>query len=172
MTDLNLSQIKTKLSGERTRLNELIATLSRAELLEPHESGWAIKDLLAHLAVAENLNVKFARAMVVIDNPAQLKIMRGDFPDYPHEKFTLDEFNAYMTEKLRAHELEFVLAELARVRGETLAWLDTLGEEQLERRGLHAVWGEQSVRGMLRIVALHDKMHRDDVAKRKIPREV
>ena len=171
MAELNLAQIKTKLESERTRLNELVATLSRAELLEPHESGWAIKDLLAHLAVAENLNMKFARAMVDLDNPAQLKIFRGDFPDYPHEEFTLDGFNAYMTEKLRAHELEFVLSELARVRGETLGWLATLREEQLDRRGTHAVWGEQSVRGMFRIIALHDRIHRDDIARRKIPRE-
>ena len=171
MADLNISQIKAKLESERARLKETIASFTRDELLTPHESGWSPKDLLAHLAIAEGLNVKFARAIVEHDNPVQLKIVRGDFPDYPHARFTLDEFNAYMTDKLRAHPLDFVLSELARVRGETLAWLDTLREEQLERRGLHAVWGEQTARGMFRILALHDKMHRDDLAKRKIPRE-
>ena len=34
-----------------------------------------------------------------------------------------------------------------------------------ERRGQHAVWGEQTVRTMLRILALHDKMHTQDVSK-------
>lgn len=171
MTDLNSAQIKAKLESERARLNQVTAEMSREELLEPHASGWSAKDLLAHLVIAEELNVKFARAFVELDNPKQLKIFRADFPDYPHEQFTFDEFNAYMTDKLRAQTLDLVLSEIVRVRGETLAWLDTLREEQLERRGLHAVWGETTARGMFRILALHDKMHREDLVKRQIPRE-
>ena len=171
MAQWTMAQIRAKLESERAQLSEIVTGMSREELLEPHASGWSAKDLLAHLTIAEGLNVKFARAMIALDQPRQLEIVRSDFPDYPHAHFVLDEFNAYMTDKLRVHSLDFVLAELARVRGETLRWLESLSEEQLDRRGLHAAWGEQTVRGVFRILAIHDKLHRDDLAKRKIPRE-
>jgi hypothetical protein len=60
-----------------------------------------------------------------------------------------------------------VMTALNETRADTLAWLATLTPEQLERAGAHAVWGNQSVRGMFRILVIHDKFHRGDIEKRK-----
>lgn len=159
--------IKAKLNDERAKLLESFANLPRETMLKPFgDEGWSIKDLVAHLAMAEAVNVKFAKMMVTRDEPAQLKELAADYPDFPGE-FELDKFNAWMTERWRAKSLDEILAALNATRADTLVWLDTLTPAQLERSGAHAVWGDQSVRQMLRILVIHDKFHRGDIEKRK-----
>jgi hypothetical protein len=135
-------------------------------MLRPHDGGWSIKDLLAHVAMAESVNVKFARMMVAKESPLQLQEFAAEYPDFP-APFELDKFNAWMTARWRAKSLDEILVALKQTRVETLAWLDALTLEQLEHSGEHAVWGKQSVRGMFRILVIHDKFHRGDIEKRK-----
>lgn len=164
----DIPAIRAKLTVERSKLLDSIAGLTRPVMLRSFgEGGWSIKDILAHVAMAESVNVKFARMMVEKNAPLQLHEFASEYPDFPGE-FGLDKFNAWMTERWRAKSLEEILAALEETRAETLAWLDALSPEQLERRGEHAVWGDQSVRGMLRILVIHDKFHRGDIEKRKL----
>jgi uncharacterized damage-inducible protein DinB len=163
----DIPAIRAKLNVERSKLLDSIAGLTRPVMLRPFGAGgWSIKDILAHVAMAESVNVKFARMMVEKNAPLQLREFASEYPDFPGE-FELDKFNAWMTERWRAKSLEEILAALEETRAETLAWLDALSPEQLERRGEHVVWGDQSVRGMLRILVIHDKFHRGDIEKRK-----
>ena len=160
-------EIKTKLENERTKLLGAIANVPREVMLRPFgEGGWSIKDILAHIAMAETVNVKFAKMMVAKDEPLQLREFAAEYPDFPGE-FELDKFNAWMTERWRAKSLEEIIAALNDARTGTLAWLAVLTPAQLERTGQHAVWGKQSVKGMLRILVIHDKFHRGDIEKRK-----
>jgi uncharacterized damage-inducible protein DinB len=159
--------IKDKLAVERAKLLESFANLPRETMLRPFgEEGWTIKDLLAHLAMAESVNVKFAKMMLTKELPLQLRELAADYPDFPGE-FELDKFNAWMTERWRAKSLEQIVAALGQVREETLSWLDTLTHAQLERSGEHAAWGKLSVKGIFRILVLHDRTHRGDILKRK-----
>jgi len=162
----DVAGIKQKLNTERARLLEAFADLPRETMLRPYQGGWSIKDVLAHLAMAESVNVKFARMMVAKDSPVQLKEFAAEYPDFPGE-FELDKFNAWMTERWRAKSLDEVIAAVNQTRAETLAWLETLTLAQLERNGEHAMWGDQTVRGMFRILVIHDKLHRGDIEKRK-----
>jgi uncharacterized damage-inducible protein DinB len=156
-----------KLNTERAKLLAAFADLSPETMLKPFgDEGWSIKDVLAHLAMAEDVNVRFAKRMVARETPVQLDELANEFPDFPLP-FELDKFNGWMAERWRAKSLGEVLAAVHATRATTLAWVDTLTPEQLERSGAHAVWGNQSVRGMLRILVIHDKFHRGDVEKRK-----
>ena len=162
-----IAEIKAKLDAERAKLLGALANVPREVMLHPFgDGGWSIKDILAHVAMAEAVNVKFAKMMVMRDEPLQLKEFAAEYPDFPGE-FALDQFNAWMTERWRAKSLEDILAALDSARADTLTWLDTLTPAQLERAGTHAVWGKQSVRGMLRILVIHDRFHRADIEKRK-----
>lgn len=152
----------TKLESERGRLLRAIQGLTPDQLETPGASGWSPRDILAHVAFSEQVNVKLGRLMVEHDRPDQLRALAADFPDYPGA-FSLDGFNAYMTPRLRALSTAQAVELLSATRDETLAWAATLTPEQLERRGVHAVWGEQNVRDMLRILALHDKMHAQEI---------
>jgi uncharacterized damage-inducible protein DinB len=159
--------IKAKLNAERAKLLEAIANVPREVMLRPFgDGGWSIKDILAHVAMAEEVNVKFARMMIAKDEPLQLREFAAEYPDFPGE-FELDKFNAWMSERWRAKSLEEIIAALNSSRAETRTWLDTLTPAQLERTGEHAVWGKQSVKGMFRILVIHDKFHRGDIEKRR-----
>jgi uncharacterized damage-inducible protein DinB len=161
-----IETLKHKLALERGKLLDAVNALSPAERAEPFLDGWSVNDLLAHVAHSEAVNVKFAKLMLANDKPVQVEAMATDFPDYVGD-FALDRFNAYMTDKLRAHGPEHILQNLYETRAATLAWMEQLTSEQLERRGEHAAWGAQTVRGMLKILTLHDKMHTQDILKRK-----
>ena len=162
----DIAGIKEKLTAERAKFLESFADLSRETILHPYQGGWSIKDILAHVAMAEAVNVKFAKLMVTKDAPVQLKEFAGEYPDFPGE-FELDKFNAWMTERWRAKSPDEIISALEQTRAETLAWLDTLTPAQLECVGEHAMWGKQSVKGMFRILVIHDKAHRADIEKRK-----
>ena len=162
----DVAGIIDKLNAERAKLLQSFADVPRETMLRPFDGGWSIKDVLAHVAMAESVNVAFAKMMVAKDAPLQLKEFAAKYPDFPGE-FELDKFNAWMTERWRTKPLDQVLAALAETRRDTLAWLDTLTPAQLERSGEHAVWGNQSVKGMFRILVIHDKFHRGDIQKRK-----
>lgn len=163
----SVDEIKTKLETERAKLLAALADVSHETMLcSFNDGGWSIKDILAHVAMAETVNIAFAKMMLAKDEPVQLREFAAAYPDFPGE-FELDKFNAWMTERWRAKSLEEILAALNAARAETLAWLATLTPAQLERTGEHAVWGKQSVRGMLRILVIHDKFHRGDIEKRK-----
>lgn len=163
----SIAEIKAKLTAERDKLLDMLANVPHEVMVRPFgDGGWSIKDILAHVAMAETVNVQFAQMMVARDEPLQLREFAAAYPDFPGD-FQLDKFNAWMTERWRAQSLEEVLAALNAARNETLAWLAVLSPAQLERTGEHAVWGKQSVRGMLRILVIHDKFHHGDIAKRK-----
>jgi uncharacterized damage-inducible protein DinB len=166
----SVDEIKTKLEAERAKLLDALANVPREVILRPFgDGGWSIKDILAHVAMAETVNVKFAKMMVVKDAPLQLREFAAAYPDFPGN-FELDKFNAWMTERWRAKSLEEIVAALNDARTDTLAWLASLAPAQLERTGEHAAWGKQSVRGMLRILVIHDRFHRADIEKRKAER--
>ena len=156
--------LKQKLAAERAKLWDAVAQLAREDMELPGDGGWSVKDILAHLAFAESVNVKFAKLMVAQAQPVQIQVMAEDFPDYAGP-FSLDGFNAYMFDRLRAQSLDEVLTALRTTRADTLAWMENLTPEQLERSGQHAAWGDQNVRGMLRVLALHDKMHAQDIKR-------
>lgn len=96
--------------------------------------------------------------------PDQVVEMAAEYPDYIGP-FELDRFNAWMTERRRTLPLDNVMADLQAARAQTLAWLDTLAPEQVERRGKHAVWGQVTVRALIRMLGIHDRMHRAEIEK-------
>lgn len=162
-----IENIKHRLVTERAKVMAAVALLSPIELVRQLPDGWSAKDILAHLANSEAVNVKFARLMLSQDQPVQLRAVASDFPDFiaSRETFTLDEFNAYIAEKWRTTPWTSVLTALETTRNETLAWLESLTPEQLDRGGEHAVWGDQTVRGMLKILVIHDKLHTQDLTR-------
>jgi hypothetical protein len=153
-----------KLRTERAKLWAAVGRLPSNDLIRPFDGGWSGKDILAHLAAAEELNVKFGKLMVSHESPVQLEAFAADYPDFTGQ-FSLDGFNAYLAEKLGSRSLAEVLRRLEETRTDTLAWVETLTPDQLGRRGQHAVWGDQTVRGLLRILALHDRVHTNEISK-------
>lgn len=162
----DIAAITKKLNAERAKLLDSFRGLTQQALTQPFEGGWAIKDVLAHIAMAEGVNTKFAQLMLAKESPAQLNELANEYPEYPMP-FTLDKFNAWMTERWKTKSVIEIIDALHATRAATLAWLERLTDAQLERKGKHAVWEDQTVRGMFRILVIHDKFHRGDIERRK-----
>src|SRR5574341_1691811 len=82
-TPETVAEIKNKLVAERAKLLESFRGLQPEVMMRPFDGGGSIKDVLAHIAMAEGVNVKFAKLMSAKDSPAQLEELAGDYPDFP-----------------------------------------------------------------------------------------
>ncbi len=160
-----IETLRKKMEAERAKLLSMIGTLREDELFQRPEDGWSIKDMVAHIANAETVNVEFIRRMLEQDHPIQLTTVADDYPDF-EGAFELDRYNAYIHAKRQDWSWAEAMAALERARRETLELIETLRASDLDRGGVHAVWGEQTVGSMLKILMLHDKMHGLEIGKR------
>ncbi len=155
---VELARTVEKLQTERTRLLAILESAGEAQRRVPvYDEGWNLYDLISHIASAEKENVRFLRQVLAEDGARHV----------PRERvFSLDEWNAQAVGKRAGLSWEQRMAELAEVRRNTLAAVESVTAEQLTHSGTHAVWGEKSVEALLKIVYLHDIMHRNDVARK------
>lgn len=156
---MSKEKLRQRLIEERAALLAEIEGLTEDEAARiPPGSEWSIKDVLAHLSSAEGAAIDFIRCMVEEDRPRQVP---------PELVFDLDRWNASQVRKRREWSLPRVLDELRTQREALLRSMDELTDEQLSRRGIHAAWGEVSVADQLRILHLHDQMHRKMITQLK-----
>ena len=152
-----LEPIVKKLIAEREKLIATLESTREEQRRQPiYESGWTLYEIAAHIAAAEKENIRFIQQALEQDGARHL----------PQEQvFSLDEWNAQAVVKRAEQSWADRLAEMREARQRTLDTIAGVTPEQLAHRGTHAVWGEKSVEGMLKILYLHDIMHRGDVAK-------
>jgi hypothetical protein len=81
-----------------------------------------------------------------------------DLPD-----FELDRWNAAAVAERADWTVEQILDDLAAGQQEILAFLDGLEVEQLAIVGMHPALGEVTVGQVLRVIGIHDGMHRRDI---------
>ena len=156
MSKLDKEGLKEKLAAKREALLVAIEGLSEEEMGRRFEEvdGWpSIGDALRHLAGAE-------RGMLTV---AQRCVQGKPLPDYTG--FDLDRWNARQVEKRAAQSVAQALDELQASRAELLVFLDSLIEAQLIIPARHPAFGDVTVGQLLRIIALHEGMHRQDVQK-------
>ena len=152
-----VQKLAAKLHAERTKLLAVLATASEAERMAlVYEEGWNLYDLLSHLASAEAENARFLAETFGTDGARHV----------PRESvFSLDEWNARAVAAQRGLSWPERMAALEAARAGTLALLERIDEAGLMHRGTHAVWGEMDLSGLIKILYLHDIMHRNDVAR-------
>jgi hypothetical protein len=146
-------KIEDKILAARTRL------LAAAEGLDsqgwewrPDEDTWSVRLTLAHVGSAHWDHLQVARRLIA-----------GEPTDLPD--FDLDSWNAAAVEQRAAWTVDQVLADLDAAQEATLDLLHSLEEGALDLTGAHPAWGETSLRQVLRIIPLHDSMHRRDILK-------
>lgn len=153
-----VKKLDDKLQMERAKLVAVLEAASEAERQAlVYEEGWNLYDLLSHIATAERENARFLAATIAADGARH----------QPRESvFSLDEWNAQAVAGQRGQTWAERTALLESTRADTRALLERIDREALAHRGTHAVWGEMDVAGLVRILYLHDIMHRNDVARR------
>lgn len=132
-------------------LRDRLAGVPDAALRRPEAPGkWSLIEVVRHLADSE-LVYRYRMRMIVAQP-------EGPIPAYDQDRWA--EGLSY-----RSENLEETLRELSVLRDADLAWLGRLTEEELDRWGVHGERGRESVRGITRLLAGHDLVHRAQVER-------
>jgi uncharacterized protein (TIGR03083 family) len=149
--DPQREKLHQRLDESRRDLLASVAHLEPAGLAAPTANpGWAVRDVLAHLAGAERGHQQVIRALLA-----------GQSPDV--SGFDLDAFNAADVAARQTVSRAGLLAELASNRAETLALLAVVGPDDWERSGYHPGGFDATVAGVFRVIAIHEKRHAKDI---------
>ena len=132
-------------------LRTLTAGLDDAQMRIPEGPGkWSVIQVLEHLADHETINGFRLRSTIAEDAP----VLRG----YDQTRWVA-----------RLHygdaDAETVLREVETARRRTVRLLQALSPAELERVGMHAERGPESVRLNIAITAGHDIVHRRQIAR-------
>ena len=135
------------------RLRELVEGLDESTLRRPEAPGkWSILEVVRHLADTE-LVYRYRMRMSVAQPGSPI-------PDYDQDRWA---------EALRYNDssLEDALREIEALRAYNLAWLEGLSDEEMDRAGIHEERGTESVRRIVKLLAAHDLVHRNQIRRIK-----
>ena len=137
-----------RLDSLRATLEELPRAAAAVEMRQaadgrPGTGEWSPREVMAHLADAEQVYGVRIRLILAGDRPR----LEAYDQDRWAERFGRLETITTALDRWRA------------TREATLRLLDSLGEEEWSRTGLHSERGEQSVDDQLTLLADHDRGH-------------
>jgi len=146
-----IQQIEAKLAASRSKLLAAVEGLDETGWdWQPGDGHWSVRLILAHVGSAHWSHLEVARSLVA-----------GETVNIPG--FELDEWNEARVAERAGWPVGQVLADLQAAQEETFAFMAELDTAKLEARGAHPALGEVSVGQLLRIIALHDSLHRKDI---------
>jgi uncharacterized damage-inducible protein DinB len=146
-----IRQIGEKMASARNKLLAAVEGLGDAAWdWKPGDGRWSARLTLAHVGSAHWSHLEVARGLVA-----------GETIDLPG--FELDEWNEARVAERASWSPGKILADLKAAQEATLAFIAGLEAKDLETRGAHPALGEVSVGQVLRVIALHDSMHRRDI---------
>jgi uncharacterized damage-inducible protein DinB len=146
-----VDQIEAKLVAARAKLLATVEGLDGPPWdWQPGDGRWSVRLTLGHVGSAHWSHLEVAR-----------RIIAGETLDLPG--FELDAWNEARVAERADWTKEQVLADLQAAQEATFAFMAALDAEKLEARGAHPALGEVSVGQALRIIALHDSLHRRDI---------
>lgn len=140
-------QILPKMQVTRDQLLALVENLEQDDLAwRLSGKGWSIRDNLAHLTDAERAHRGFVNA-VLEGRAVRL------------EGFDLDRWNEEHVARRAEQSTEDILSDLRAQRQETLAFIAIIPSDAWEKRGNHPALGEVSVRQVIKVIGVHERMH-------------
>ncbi len=143
--------LAAELIANREYLISVATQISPDQVLNSTENPlWNVHDLLAHLAISER----------GIQATVKRFLAREPLPD----EFSLDYWNQRQVDKLQERAVDELLAGMQASRQETLAFLASLSDDQLDIRGRHPAGFETSVAGVFSVMAKHERAHGQEIA--------
>jgi hypothetical protein len=165
---MNRTEIEIKLNQERARTLETWAAmppddLARSITTSKHdpEASWSAKDHLAHLAGIEKAFNSIIRRHIAGD-PKPIGIMKnpdGTTPSREEIMGRVHAMNEAWVDKHRGKSFSEVVALGQKIRGETLALLAELSDEQLTERLPGAPWADGTIGGVIAVNGDHARQH-------------
>jgi uncharacterized damage-inducible protein DinB len=153
MQATEVTKIRNRVTAARAKLLAAVEGLDDAAWeWQPGDGRWSIRLTLAHVGSSQWDHLRIAR-----------RLLAGESIDI--SDFDLDAWNATKVAERGDWRLPRVLADLEAGHQEALAFLDSLDPAQLSARGIHPALGEVTVSQVLRVLAMHDGLHRRDIVQ-------
>ena len=146
-----IQKIEERIRTARARLLAAVDALDTdAWEWRPADGRWSVRLNLAHVGSAQHDHLRVAR-----------RLMAGK--PVAFSDFELDAWNAESVAERSDWPLARVLEDLEDAQRQTCALLDGLDTSDLEIEGQHPALGTVTVGQVLRVIAVHDGMHRRDI---------
>jgi uncharacterized damage-inducible protein DinB len=148
-----IQKIRERITRARTLLLAAVEKLDPSSWeWQPGDGQWSIRLVLAHVGSSQWSHLEVAR-----------RVAAGEQTDIPD--FDLDTWNTARVAERADWPVERILDDLETAQRETLAFLDGIDAETLAVTGAHPALGQVTVGQALRIISVHDGMHRRDILK-------
>ena len=144
-----------KLQSEGERSQAIFSRLTESqwgEKVYTEGAVWTVRDVLSHFITSE-------RGLVQLFE--QIRLGGTGVP----EDFSIDRYNASQQEKTKELEPHELLEQYKFVRSNSITWVSGLDESDLEISGRHPFLGQTTLREMIKMLYLHNKLHFRDIKK-------
>jgi len=113
---------------------------------------WSVRDVLSHFVTSERGLVKLFDQIRSGGTGAS-------------DDFSIDRYNANQQEKTRGLLPSELIEQYKVVRANSIAWVLGLEESDLETTGRHPFLGQTTLREMIKMLYLHNRIHYRDIKK-------
>ncbi len=147
-------RLKFKMAQARQELLATLQNLTPAQLeLPTRNEGWSVGQVAAHIAGAEG-GMEVIAQRILAQDPQQRETAAG---------LDIDRYNASMLRRRVGKSIPELQAELEASRSRMLAFLERVGEADLDLPGLHPAYGETTLYGLFVIIYKHERIHTEDI---------
>ena len=149
------TELKTKLAENRAALFGLLNGLNEEDwqtAVFSEETIWTVSDMVRHLEGAE-------RSMIAL----MANIQQGG--EGASEDFDLARFNASRIKKAKEKQPPELMADMEKNREDLLVFMDSLTEEDWQKKGRHGSLHIMTIEEICHIIADHEATHADDIAQ-------
>lgn len=149
-----MQKIKSDLADGHARLNYVLDRVGDRWTTPVYSEGaaWNVHQLATHLMITDKGH-----------NNTLMGIAKGE--EVIPADFDLERYNRRSVEKRGEVPIAEIRSALDTTFNERNAWLDTLDDATLDKKGRHGSMRVLSIEEILKVVADHDRDHANDIAR-------
>ena len=148
-------ELAEKLKTEGERMTAFFTELTDEQWeSEVYTEGttWTIRNVLSHYVTSERGLVRLFESVRTTGKGAA-------------DDFSIDRYNASQQEKTKDLASAELLEQYKQTRAESIKWVSSLKDEELDIKGRHPFLGETVIREMIKMLYLHNQLHYRDVKR-------
>ena len=149
------TELAEKLKSEGEKFVAIFSSLNDEEWQkEVYTEGaiWTIRNVLSHFVTSERGLIKLFE-----------QIRQGGAGS--SEDFSIDRYNAAMQARTKEVAPQELLEQYKEVRANSIQWVSSLKESELEIEGRHPFLGQTAIREMIKMLYIHNLNHYRDIKK-------
>lgn len=150
-----ITDLANKLKSEGEKFVAIFAGLTEEHWqTEVYTEGttWTLRNVLSHFVTSERGLIKLFE-----------QIRQGGAGS--SKDFSIDRYNASMQARTKDSTPRELLEQYKSARSESIAWISSLSEPELEIQGRHPFLGMTTLREMIKMLYLHNQIHYRDMKK-------